>query len=456
MEQEIDLRPYIVALMRRWRVIVLATLAVALLAIAVAALMPQAPQASANVLILATEARVRFDQRFTTDNPSPLTTPANQRTALIALASSTALEDQVKQQLPADFSVEPLQPGALASQVRVSTEGDLLSITVANANPERAQQLASLWAEQYVKLVNEAYGQDTTLIQNLQTQLDEAQQRYDEKQGELETFLGQSQLVQLEQQIKGIEGVLDGSREASQMLYTQYLSRTHELELVLNDAQTLRQQVQEGQASNVSQSLANLILQARAVSSTSGAPLDLRLESPTTFQQDDQATIASLDNLVLALQERRRQLLVKSTELAKAIATGGSTESGLTTEQRKQYEQDLTALNQQFEQVRATRQVLEQQRDVLRESLKILQSKLDEQRVAEGTSQAEVRYLGTTMEPPSSLLTRLALSGVAAAVVVFFLSVVLILFVDVVRPRLHAMQLAPSPERTSTERAAAD
>lgn len=444
MEEEIDLRPYVQALLRRWRLIALLMLVGVVVAVLIALLSAPAYTARADILMLSARSELAFDQRFVTGDAAQSLDSNARRQALTALASQSTLEEQVLAQLPEGFVAQDYQAGNLAQRIEVRQEGDLLQIVARADDPQHALTLANAWGQVYVQLVNDIYGDNQGLLQEVELQLNEARQRYDQAQQELETFIGNSQLVQLDQQISVMEGLLNGSREANQALYTQYLSRTQELELILNDARTLRQQVASGQTDGFAGSLASLALQARTIGNVQ-LPVDLRFDGPDSLAQSDTVSLADLDTLIAILQERRAELLDLSQQFAQATATGQDNATGLPATLRRQYEQELTRLKQQYEQEIAQQRALEQQRNLALDSLAILQRKLDEQRIAQGTSSRQVRLVGVVNDPPESILSQIVINSVIALMLSLLLGIVVVLWLEVIGPRISATQPAPSP-----------
>src|SRR5262249_45747614 len=140
MEEEIDLRPYFLALIRQWRTIaVIVTLAV-LGGALVAFVLPPSFTASTDVLILPSRSQLSFDLRFVTDDAVPNPDASIRRQSLVAMASSEALEALVRDKLPAELASQ--KPGALAGRIQVRTDGDLLHIEAGAADAQNAQALA--------------------------------------------------------------------------------------------------------------------------------------------------------------------------------------------------------------------------------------------------------------------------------------------------------------------------
>jgi capsular polysaccharide biosynthesis protein len=445
MEEEIDLRPYFVALVRQWRTIMIIVVAAAIGAALIAITLPQGFTASADVLILPTRSQLTFDPRFVTNNTVFGTDTASRRQALIALASSPLLEEQIRAKLPPELVGKEYQPGALANRIRVKTEGDLLHIEATAADTQSAQALADAWGQAYVRSVNDLYGKNTTLLEQLGAQVSDAQKRYDDTQRGLETFVGSSTIVQVGQQISMTVDLLDESRAGTQKLYAQYLTQARDLEATLRDAETLRQQVASGQSEGLANNLAALALRARAVGDVQ-LPFDLRFDNPGALVQNNSATLTDLDALIGVLQQRRVALIEQSQQLAQAIGDGEQG-GGLPTGLRSTYEKRLTTLNQQYEQQTAQLKLLQQRRDLALDSLSLLQRKLDEQHIALGTPEIQVRFISTVVEPLRSTLSRAVLYVGAASILGLFLSVLVILGQAIIQPWFSSKRPQPRGER---------
>jgi hypothetical protein len=397
------------------------------------------------VLILPSRSQLTFDQRFVTNNATLGTDAASRRQALVALASSPAIETQVLPKLPAELVGKDYQPGALARRLSITSEGDLLHIEAGAPDAQAAQLLAEAWAQAYVHTVNDLYGRDTAMLRELENQLGGAQKRYDQAQHDLETFIGSSQIVQVQQQISMTVELLNGSVQSTQKLYVQYLDQARALEATLHDAETLRQQMAAGQTEGLANALVALALRARAAGSVQ-LPIDLRFDDPAAFARSG-ATLADLDALIGVLRQRRDALMEQSRLLAQAIGDGKNEGSGLPPALQDTYAKRLSALNQQYEQQTAQVKLLEQRRNLALDSLSILQRKLDEQRVALGTPEVQVRFISAAAEPPHGRLSRAILFGGAAAFAALFLSTLIVLGLAILRPWLPSRHPKPQSER---------
>jgi capsular polysaccharide biosynthesis protein len=445
MEKEIDLRPHIIAVLGQWRLIAIIAIAAAVIAALIAFSLPTAFTATSDVLILPSRSQLTFDPRFVTNNATLGTDAVSRRQALVALASSAALEAQVLSKIPADLVGENYRPGDLAQRLRVSSDGDLLHIETSALSAQTAQALAETWAQAYVHTVNNLYGRDNIMLHEVESQLADAQTRYDQAQHNLETFIGTSTIVRVQQQISTTTELLNGSLAGTQKLYAQYLEQARTLEGTLRDAETVRQQVAAGQAEGLANALAALSLRARAAGSVQ-LPIDLRFDDPSAFASNG-VTLADLDALINVLQQRRDVLVEQSHQLAQTISDGKGAGGSLPPTLQDTYEKRLSVLYQQYEQQTSQAKLLQQRRDLAFESLSILQRKLDEQRVALGTPEVQLRFISVGVEPPRGWLSRAILFGSAAAVAGVCLSGLIVLGLSIVQPGLAQWRTQKGGER---------
>jgi capsular polysaccharide biosynthesis protein len=436
MEEEIDLRPYIARLLRQWRTIAVVVAVAVLIGVALAAILPTAYTATADVLILPTRSQLTFDSRFVTNNAVIGTDAGSRRQALIALASSALLEQQAVPKLSSELLGKQYQPGSLARRITVNADGDLLHIEATAPDAQNAQLLADVWGNAYVTSVNDLYGREDGLLRELETQLNQAQQRYDASQQQVEGLVGNSSIVQVSQQISTTLGLLDESRLGTQNQYAQYLSQARDLEATLHDAETLRQQLSTGQTEGLANGLAALALRVRAIGDTQ-LPIDLRFDDPAILSRSTDATLAELSTLITTLRQRRDALMEQSQQFARSISEGSTdaaNSGGLTPALRETYVQHLSELNQQSEQQMAQLKLLRQRRDLALDSIAILQRKIDEQRVALGAPEVQVRFISAVVSPPRSLPVRMVLYGAAAAFAGVFLGLLLAIAQMLLRP----------------------
>ena len=440
MDQEIDLRPYFLALVLRWRLIIICAISLAVIGGA-ASFASTTRSATSDIIIVPSSSQVTLDTRFQTTG-SLATNPAAQRQGLINLASSRTLAEQVVK----DLGDITLSADALYAQVKVVSTSDLLQITVSNPDPDLALRIAQAWGKAYETLVISVYGGSQFRTDLLTSEIDLAQQRYDQAQTTLEKFLVSSQSIKVQQQIANLNDLLSGSRASQQQLYADYLSRSHQIELILQDAQTLRDQVDTQGTSKFANSFASLMLRVRMVDGSSPV-FRLTAADLASIETDPGNLSVNLDQLIKALAHRRDQLLAQSNEVANAITSGGMIATGLDAATRQRYIDQVADLNSTYEQLQAQQSTLTQKRDLARDALTLLQRKRAEMEVAQGSPQVEVRFIGASITP-FSRMSRAQLYAGVAGILGLLVGAVLALFLDVVIPAVRQMSM-PKPSQSA-------
>ncbi len=271
-EDEIDLRQYLEVLLRWWREIVGLTLAAVVLAAAGVLVLRQLQTplyaATASVAIVRTISDVNFDPRFriTSEDSANGTAATARRSALVSLATSGAIAQAVAAELGDILSEEERQPGTLVEMVTAelarpegsrTTDSDLIRITVEADSPEKAAAIANTWARIYVDQVNTVYGQvPDELLNSIQTELAKAQEKYQQSQAQLEQFIAQSRVDELNRLVAEKQDIIDnlqrGKRTAIAALVDEAVKARQEVIAAYLEAQTRNQLVafnkeQEGQ-----------------------------------------------------------------------------------------------------------------------------------------------------------------------------------------------------------------
>ncbi|NJN65439.1 MAG: hypothetical protein HC884_01375 [Chloroflexaceae bacterium] len=411
-EREIDLRPYVLVFLQHWRIIILVSLGWACIAALTMVVRPQPYTATADTLVRPSQAQPNFDPRFpnVVDEQGNVSGGSKSREqALEALAKSLIIEERILDELPSEFFDGAYRPGSLANRFNVDVQGELIRISTRHTDAEAARTLADTWARGYVRLVNEIYNEQ--MLPSVERELAQSQKRYDDSQQALEDFLATTDLIALNRQIETLEGVLKDSQDANIALFHQHLVQGQTFNALRNDIATFRGQVAAGQSGYLANSLAALSLRTRLVGMGGAAgeepaqdapPFDLHIQFPDAVSRD-QMSVDDVEALARLVEVQRTRWLTAAVELAQAVVAGAPGHMALPREQRNQYEQDLAKLYQQVEQENARKTLLTQQRDITLATLKTLQQKLDEQRVAQGFSDNQMVFIGTTVEPPQTL-----------------------------------------------------
>jgi capsular polysaccharide biosynthesis protein len=444
MEDEIDLRPYLLALLRRWQIIVGLALLLAVAAAVFVGLQPRVPQASADVLIASVSQQVNLDPRLANRDATLLTNVVYQRQALLGLATSNTLEARVANQL----GMTSFEPGALLGRVAVSNDGDLIQITARGTSGAEAAKLAEAWGRSYEQLVAEVYSRDTAQSALIADQLKAARQRYGEAQSALEQFVGDPKQVAVEQQIQQMESLVGESRTSQQQLYSQYLTRTQDLDLILQDARSLRAQVGQGEAPDLSNSLALLALRTR-VAGGGALPVLLSSGESAGVARSGTATIADLDRLIATLASERERLMRAAADLARSIAAGTALPVGVGADEIARYEARLAELRKIYEAQQSQQRLLTQSRDIAYTSLDVLQRKSDEQQIAQSTPQVSVRFVSSSITPAPSRAIQVVLYAAAGLILGLMAGVVVALILTFGRSGLPRAQAGAAPAQSA-------
>jgi capsular polysaccharide biosynthesis protein len=155
---DIDLRPYLLAIVRRWPWIVGVALLAGALAAGAMAMQPKTYTAAASVLmfIRQTGSQVGVNEPLLTIE----TIDSNaRRQGLLALAESQAIETRIAPDVLARVAPSGYKPGMIVDRqyITVDSRGDLLTISAEAQTPQQAQDLANAWATTYVDYVKTLY-----------------------------------------------------------------------------------------------------------------------------------------------------------------------------------------------------------------------------------------------------------------------------------------------------------
>lgn len=226
-DDEIDLRQYIDVLVRWWKEIALITLLTVVVTVVgifgLRFLSKPTYEAGADVAILRTVSELTFDERFTTtSDTATVSNSAARRNALVALAVSPSLAAAVVDQLGDVLTTGEQEPGTLVKKITAELmsaggragDSDLIRITAVAESPEKAAQIATAWAQAYVREVNQVYGQvPDELLQSIQTEQAQAKTEYEAAQSVLEQFVSTSRVDELSRQIANSEAIISSLQQ---------------------------------------------------------------------------------------------------------------------------------------------------------------------------------------------------------------------------------------------------
>ena len=369
LEGEIDLRPYIQLLLRRWLWIVGAAVLAALVALAVTAF--ATPVFEATSLVVITEPRqiVEFDPRFrATDESQPLS-------AFPELATSDELLESLLVQMESSHNVSSLEELRGLLEARPGGDPSLIRLSVRHQEPRVAAEIANAWAELFVIRANQIYG----------------------NQGEAQARFFESQLERTENELQAAEAALVAFQSLNRTeiisntlsFYNQsqvdYLAAQRTLSSLAQDVQTLRNQLAEQPANtevSLAGQLASLSLQLQVLNvqfqGETAAPLQFQINGLESFQgASSSEQLAFLDNLREILEAKLAQVALSLDELEPEIL-------------------ELQAQRQELE-AESARLILN--RTVAEETYLTLARKVDEERILAQDSSRGVRLASHATMP---------------------------------------------------------
>ncbi len=296
-QEDLDLRPYVDVLLRRWwQILVIAAVAAGLLFGASQLL---APTYRATALVTITDSRtvVQFDPRIQTiADRQPLR-------AYPELARSDAMLQTLIAQngaLPDDMrTVEGLRDRLIAE---AGNDLSLLRLSVTHENPETAARVANAWASLFVAWANDVYRPaNAEQVDFYRAQLADA-----------DTTLAGAEAALIAFQERNRSAI--GQNELDVQLEAQalYLSERRDLNNLVRDVSGLLEQMRRRQGSDdptLADQLALIAVQLDAFSTQATLPVTLQLESATFLEGQSRAgLIAQLEDLLASLDTTRREL----------------------------------------------------------------------------------------------------------------------------------------------------
>jgi len=421
MEDEINLRPYIQALLRYWYWILGFAAAAAVVAFVVTSLLPKEYEARATLLLQRVRYEVAFVSSLKTEEDQSLVNRAGLEQRLegyVVLAENpsvgAAILRQSRDQLPAE--VQNLQD--LRDRIEVESQGDLVIIKARGRTPRAAAEIANAWAQQAEKDINAIYVQTLPQAQvaELEVQLQKADANYKVAQSALEDFLAESRLFALEQEIVYRTQLVDSYQQAlvssESTMYNQALASNRRIlvdyyedlattQQVLVDAWAMKDQFEQTQsapATEWAEALAFIGLQNRAFGVGQGQlQVNLSEQAPRTAMADLEALIEVLETKVEGL---RAAISQAESELFDVEVSAPAVDTGTFLQQRiETLTQEIVTLQAQQEGEKARQRELTAARDLAWETHETVTRKVAETGVAEELSGSEVR-LATSALPP--------------------------------------------------------
>ncbi|MFO7682798.1 MAG: Wzz/FepE/Etk N-terminal domain-containing protein, partial [Chloroflexota bacterium] len=249
MEEEIDLRPYIEALIAKWYWIVGAAVLAGVAAFIVSSLLPPTYEATALAAITQPTEIVEFDSRIRSlADSQPLKAypeiALSDEVMLALLPEITALDAKVQ-------SVEDLR-GLL--EAGAGADPSLLRLTVTHGDAETTAVIANRWAEIFVARANQIYGNKGG------EQLDFFQEQLLDAESELTA----AETALIEYQGRNRAAVLSNELASLQLTQAAQLEKKAQIESLTQDIESLLAQLEDGNEAMAANQLTAFLLQVRA------------------------------------------------------------------------------------------------------------------------------------------------------------------------------------------------
>jgi len=366
-DQEIDLRPYIEAVLNKWYWVVGAGVVFALIGVGIGLLRTQTFEATALVAITEPSQRVQFDPRIQTN-------VENQPVAAYPeLALSDELLDAVISRLPENYD---LTLTSLRGKLTAESGGDgsILRLSVSDADPAQAAEMANIWAALFVDWANQVYsGQGGEQLSFFEEQLGEARIKLDNAEQELINFQAHNRAYILENELLAL-----------QQTQADFLAKQRQTELILQDLDSLLDQTGSGSNANETSvaQLASLLLQVRALggvatSQESAMPwqIQINVDGQSNLSQEDQRAI---------LSDLRSTLLAQTDQLDERLA---------------ELEPQILSVQQQKQEASAKEERLNRDFNVAEETYTTLSRTVDEKRITSQDTTNGIRLASRTAVP---------------------------------------------------------
>ena len=394
MYEEIDLRPYVLALIRNWMWIVGAAVVAALAAFAVSSSLPPTYEARATVAVVEAREVVQFDPRFESIvEGQPLS-------AYPALATSDELLQQVLAEVEGDLpEVETVQGLRGMLEAEAGDHPSLVYLSASHEDPQTAAEVANAWAVQFVSWAGEIYGTaDGEQLVFFEDQLAQAE-------AELEAV--EDALIEFESRNRST--ILGNRLSALRDTQVRYLNEQRSIRFLLQDMRDLRSQLAEGSDSGTvsfADQLAALSLQLQAFNAQGQHPLQFQTNTEVDLTgRSRQNQVDYLDNLI-AMQEIRME------EIDETLG---------------ELEPLMLQLQTEKEAIDVSRARLERDREVANETHQALARKVAEERIVANSVDQGVRLASRAAVPLSPTGPRPLVNAIVGGLLGFSIAITYVL-----------------------------
>jgi uncharacterized protein involved in exopolysaccharide biosynthesis len=407
-EDEIDLRPYILALIKGWWRIALIAIVIASVTLAFTISQPRTYQATATVILTRSQLRLSLAEQFPTvsdsrDDPS-------RKDAFLAIARSSSLAQKIYNYLGEQAQANYDSFASLKESVEINSVGDAIQITAEAKNPTLAAEIANSWAQETNQAINLAYSGEQPLSE-IQNQISSAKQVYQDTQSDLGSFIQNNKIALIENQITEARTLLSTITQDRTNLIHFYNNRKLLMNQLKFEAEALKQQINRGSQSSAGDTgiaLAILIANANTFAHETGVNFDFQIADLNAIRDSKFAYEADLDLLIQQAEEEILKADDQLTRLSQEVALGET--SNLAEETAIQ----LQKLEAQLESEHSRQQELTSGRDLAWEAYQALLEKETEIKTA-SQANVEVAIASQAVPPeeptPRNTITKTIIAG---------------------------------------------
>ncbi len=229
-EIEIDLKKYVDIVTSRWRLLLTSVVIASILGGLIGVIVPPTYEATATIALVKTATQVEFDERIKTvtqGESNVATTADTRRATFVGLVENAAIANTIAKQLDTSLTDEEKNPARLLEKINAaaSGRGDLVLIQVRDPNPQKAAAIATAWAQEYERFVNNLYaGAPAEYSTSIDNEYQRAVQGFNQAQTAFEGFIKSSQIDSLQRAISETQQLLDTLQLGKQVALTSVIS----------------------------------------------------------------------------------------------------------------------------------------------------------------------------------------------------------------------------------------
>lgn len=307
-EEEIDLRPYIVALINKWWLILVLTVGGAIIGFVISNRTVPMFSATSLVTIQNEQELIAIDSSIEDiQQEQPL--DAFPELALSDEVLSLVLDEL---ELEGQLTISEFRDDLISES---GSDDTVIRLTASSTSPQLSADIANEWANEFVDWANFAYGgKNDEQVRFFEGQLEEATQQLDTVLGEMEAFA-----------LIDRTATISNTLAAHTAVHLNYVEQKLQIEQVLNDVETLRVQVESRPATlavPMSDQIAYMQLQLSTLNEASQLPFIVDLaNSDTITSSDREEQLVYIDTFIETLVNWQIDIDEKIEEVTPEILT---------------------------------------------------------------------------------------------------------------------------------------